>query len=127
MGIWKTQGSKPNDQIRRRSGEKSHHIYETYKNAVMPHEIHINAKASDMTKAKMWTYHQSDNALPHWKYVLRCCAYCPCINITDQEIDHQNSYTTYSIRFHIYHIISRCTAHARTQLKDNKICYMCKK
>ena len=32
----------------RRSGEKSHHIYETYKNTVMPHGRHIYAKASDM-------------------------------------------------------------------------------
>ena len=26
----------------------------------------------------------SDHALPHWKCVLRCCANCLCINITDQ-------------------------------------------
>ena len=28
----------------RRSGEKEHHIYETYKNTVMPHVRHIYAK-----------------------------------------------------------------------------------
>ena len=32
----------------RRSGEKAHHIYETYKNTVMPHGRHIYAKAYDM-------------------------------------------------------------------------------
>ena len=26
----------------------------------------------------------SDHALPYWKCVLRCCADCICINITDQ-------------------------------------------
>ena len=33
---------------------------------------------------------------------------------------------TPSIRFHIYHIIGRCTAHCRITLKDKKMCYMCK-
>ena len=46
---------------------------------------HIYAKASDMENAKICTYPQSEHALPHWKYVLRCCADCPCINIPDQE------------------------------------------
>ena len=68
----------------RRSDEKAHHIYETYKNTVMTHGRHIYAKASDMAKAKMWTYPQSDHVLPHWKCVLRCCADCPYINIPDQ-------------------------------------------
>ena len=57
----------------RRSGEKSHHIYETYKNTVVPHGRHIYATASDMEKATMCKYPQSDHALPHWKFVLRCC------------------------------------------------------
>ena len=51
----------------------------------MPHGCHIYAKASDTANAKMCTYPQSDHALPHWKYVLRCCANCPCINIPDHE------------------------------------------
>ena len=34
--------------------------------------------------------------------------------------------TTPSIRFHIYHIIARCTAHGRIPFKDKRICYMCK-
>ena len=32
---------------------------------------------------------------------------------------------TPSIRFHIYHIIGRCTSHVRIPLKDKKICYIC--
>ena len=84
----------------------------------MPHGFHIYAKASDMANSTICTYPQSDNSLPHWKFVLRCCAEFPCINIPDQE-------TTPSIRFHIYHIIGHFTDHGRIPLKDKKICYMC--
>ena len=69
---------------RRRSGEKEHHIYTTYKNTVMPHGSHIYAKASDMENATMCTHPQSEHALPHCKCVLRCCSKFPCINIPDQ-------------------------------------------
>ena len=69
----------------RRSGEKANQIYTTYKNTVMPHGSHIYATASDMVNATMCTYPKSEHALPHWKYVLRCCADCPCINISDKE------------------------------------------
>ena len=57
----------------------------------MPHGCHIYAKSSDIAKAKICTYHQSDHELPHWKYVLRCCAKFPCINIPDQET-YKNMY-----------------------------------
>ena len=80
----KLKDKSQNDQSRR-SGEKAHHIYETYKNTMMTHGRHIYAKAYDMVQAKMCTYPYSDHALPYWKYVLRCCAKCPFINIPDQE------------------------------------------
>ena len=54
----------------------------------MPHGRHIYTKASDMSKATMCAYPQSDHALPHWKCLLRCFAEYPCINITDQETDN---------------------------------------
>ena len=82
----KLKNKIPNAKIRR-SGEKAHPIYETYNNTVIPHERHIYAKASNMAKATMCTYPQSDNALQHRKCVLWCCADCPCINLTDQETD----------------------------------------
>ena len=56
------------------------------KNTVMPHGSHIYATASDMSNATMCAYPQSEHSLPHWKYTLRCCADCTCINIPDQEI-----------------------------------------
>ena len=115
-----------NDQSRR-SGEKAHHIYETYKNTVMSHGCHIYAKAYDMAKAKMCTYPQSEHSLPHWKYVFMCCTKFPCINLTDQETYNQYSEATPSIRFHIYHIIGRCTGHGRIPLKDKKYVTFVKK
>ena len=87
---------------------------------------HIYAKSSDMEKATMCAYPQSDHALTHRKCILLCCADFQCINIPDQETDNQYSDTTPSIRFHIYHIIARCTAHVIIPLKDKKICHMCK-
>ena len=89
----------------------------------MPHGRHIYAKASDITKATMCTYNQSEHVLPHWKCVLRRCAVCPCFNIPGQETD-KNEETTPLIRFHIYHIIVHCTYHGIFPLKDKKICYM---
>ena len=87
----------------------------------MPHGRHIYAKAYYMEKATMCTYPQSDHALPHWKCVLWCCVECLYINIPDQEKSLKHEETTPSIRFHIYHLIGRCTAHGRIPLKDKKI------
>ena len=84
----------------------------------MPHGRHIYTKSYDMKNATMCTYPQSDHALPHWKCVLRCCAECTYINITEKETNKRHEETTPSIRFHIYHIIGSCTAHGRIQLKD---------
>ena len=72
----------------------------------------------------MCKYSQSDHALPHWKCVLRCCADFPCINIPNHETYNNNSDTTPSIHFHIYHTIGRCIAHGRIPLKEKKIYYM---
>ena len=73
----------------RRSGAKTHHIYETYKSTVMPHGRHIYAKSSDIANGTMCTNPHSDHALPHWKCVLRCCSDSPCINLPDQETTKQ--------------------------------------
>ena len=64
----------------------------------MPHGSHIYAKSSDIAKATMCEYPQSDNSLTHWKCVLRCCTRCPCVNISDQETDDQYSDNRLSIR-----------------------------
>ena len=92
----------------------------------MPHGRRIYAKAYDMAKETMCAYSQSDHALPHWKYVLQCCAKLPSINLPDQEKYDQYSNTIPSIRFHIYHIIARCTTHVRLSLNDRIFFRNCK-
>ena len=77
-----------------RSGEKSHHIYETYKNIVMPHGRHICSKSSDMENSTMCTYPKSEHTLPHWKCVFWCCAKYPHINLTDQQTNKKHKETT---------------------------------
>ena len=120
---------KLKDQIQnaqsRRSSEKVHRIYKTYNNTVMPHVRHIYNKASGMSQDTMCAYPRSDHAIPHWKFVLRCCNYCPCINFPDQETDNQYSETTPSIQFHIYHIIARYTDHGIIPLKEKRIYVTC--
>ena len=50
----------------------------------MPQRRHIYAKAYDMEKATVCAYTQSDHAIPHWKYLFRCCYECPYINLPEQ-------------------------------------------
>ena len=73
----------------------------------------------------MCSYSQSDHALPHWKCVLWCCAKFPSINITDQETYDKHPNPSNSIRFHIYHLIARCTKHGRLPLTNKKSCRKC--
>ena len=67
----------------------------------MPHGRHIYAKAYYMANTKMCTYPQSDHALPHWKFVLRCCAECPHINLPDQETNkkHEEQHLQLGFKF----------------------------
>ena len=75
----------------------------------MPHGSNIYAKASDMAKATMCSYTQSDHELP-------CCSKFPSVNLSDQETDYQYSDTRPSILFHIYHLIARCKTRGRLPL-----------
>ena len=86
----------------------------------MLHGRHIYAKGSDMAKATMCTYPQSDHVLPHCKFVLQCCSEYPYINLPDQQTNKKHEKTPPSITFLISHIIGRCTAHGRIPLKEEK-------
>ena len=77
----------------------------------MPHGRHIYTKAYDKENSTKYAKSQSDNALPHWKCVLRCCAQFPSIHIPDQETDDNHPNPSPSIRFHIYHQITCCKKH----------------
>ena len=92
----------------------------------MPHGRQIYAKVYDMEKQKMCVYPQTDHALPHRKCVMQCCAKYPNVNLHDQETDYQYSNAIPSVRFHIYHLIARCTTHGRLLLTDKNIFCKCK-
>ena len=77
----------------------------------MSHGRHLYAKTSDIPKATMCAYPQSYHELPYCKCVMLCCAKCPSVNLPDQETDDQCYNTSPSIRFYIYHLIIRCSAH----------------
>ena len=64
---------------------------------------YIYAASSDMAMGKMYAYPTSQHVLSHWKFVLYCCANCPCIDLPDQESDMHHSRKYISICFHIYH------------------------
>ena len=80
-------------------GKKKIRIYETYKNTVMPHGLHIYPKASDMAKETMYEYQQSDHELPHLKCVMRRCEKYTSADIPDQETDDKYSKISPSIFF----------------------------
>ena len=60
----------------------------------MSHGRHLYAKTSDIPKATMCAYPQSDDTLTNWKFFMRCCAKCPSVNLLDQETDDQYSDTS---------------------------------
>ena len=88
---------------------------------MIPNGRHIYAKAYYMEKAKTFcAYPQLDHSLPHWKFVLQCCAKFTCVNLPDQETDDQYSDTTISIIFHIYCLTERCTEHGKILLNERE-------
>ena len=91
----------------------------------MTHGHHIYSKALYMAMAKMSAYTQPQHSFPHWKYELRCCANCPCIDIPYQESKRHHSSTSPSIHFHIYHLTERCAVHGRRPLDEKKCFLLC--
>ena len=61
IGIWKKLKDQSQNSKIRRSGEKIHHVYEAYKNTVIPHGCHIYAEEYNIAQATMCTYPQSDH------------------------------------------------------------------
>ena len=60
----------------------------------MPHMRHIYFKASGMAKETMYAYPHSNHALTPWKFIIRCCAKCPSVNLPDKEADDKYSDTS---------------------------------
>ena len=100
-------------------------ISETYKNSVILNGWHIYQTASDMAMEKMWAYPPSQHALPHWSCMLRCCVNFPPINIPRKKLYKHHSNTCPKTSFHVYHLISCCTAHGRCIYDERKMCCLC--
>ena len=109
----------------RRYGEIANHIFDAYKNSVIPYGNHIYATAYDMDMATMFAYQPSHNELTQWKYVLSFCSNFPRIDLPVQELDMTHSNTSPEIRFHISHLIAHCTVHGRRLMDENKFCRLC--
>ena len=71
--FWKIKDHSCNAQ-NRRSGENPNHLFETYKNSVIPHGKNVFQTAPGMVMIKLCVYPSSNYALPNHKCVLRCCA-----------------------------------------------------
>ena len=98
--------------------KKKIHIYETYKNKVMPHGHHIYAKLYAMANSIMCAYPHSYNALTLWKCVFWCFTKCTSVNLPDQETYDKYSNTRPLIVFNAYHLIACCTTHGRLLLNE---------
>ena len=83
------------------------------------------ATESYIAMSAMCAYPPSQHALPNWKCVLRCFYILLRIDITYQESDNHYSNSYPSIRFHIYHLIARCTVHGRRPLDEKKHLRLC--
>ena len=74
----------------KRSVETVNHLFEAFKSYIVPRVNYMFKIASDMAMAKMCAYPSFKYSLPHWKYVMRCCAKCPCIDLPNPESDQHN-------------------------------------
>ena len=91
---WRERFFKLKDKIynaqNRRSGEIYNHLFNTYKNYVMPHGNNMFQTEYGMVMATMCAYPSYNYALPYWKCVLCCCAQYPRIDLTNPESDQHN-------------------------------------
>ena len=66
---------------KKRSGELSSRLFETYKNSVRPHGCHIYNSAADMAMSTMCPCPSKHHGPPQWKFLLRCCERFPSISM----------------------------------------------
>ena len=97
----------------RRPSELESHIYETYKNAVIPYGHHIYITASDMDIDTMCDFPPYKHALPHWKCVICCCSNFPNIFTPVQEWHNTTHTMCPTIHFHVYIVVPHFIVHVR--------------
>ena len=61
------------------------------------------------------------SVLPHWKFVLHCCANFPRIDLPSQKLDQHHSKTCPMIHCYVYHFIELCSVHRILPPGQNKI------
>ena len=91
----------------------------------MTHGKHMFQIDFDIAMEKMCAYPSSKYALPHFKYILRCYAQCPQIDLTIPESYQKNSNVILTIRFNVYKHIAHCNVHGRFPFNEKKKCQLC--
>ena len=61
------------------------------------------------------------SVLPHWKFVLHCCANFPRIDLPSQKLDQHHSKTCPMIHCYVNHFIELCSVHGILPPGQNKI------
>ena len=103
-------------------GEITSHIIETYKNDVVLHGFHTNKKATDIFMSTMCTFSSDQHDLPHWKFVLRCCAKCLGIFMSVQYCNRDDTNIFPDIYFDLFILLSLCTVHVRHPYEEKNMC-----
>ena len=104
----------------RRSGETENHLFETYKNTVMPHGKHIFQIAFEMSMATMCAYPSSKYALPHWKCMLRCCAQYTRIDLPSPK-SYQHNLNVIPPPFLCLSNIAYCIVNGRQSFNEKTV------
>ena len=74
----------------------------------------------EMAMATICAFLSSKYALPHWKFVLRCCAQCPQIDIPSTEADQNNLDLSRTKSLHVYKHIASFTMQYRSPFNERK-------
>ena len=88
----------------------------------MTHVCHIHKKLSEMAIITMCDFSPYHHALPHWKYMLRCCSRYPIIVTPCQEFYSNTQNMLPTTCFNVYKIIYHFTVHVRRTFEEKITC-----
>ena len=71
--------------------------------------------------AKICTSLYEIHVLTRWKCVLRCCANCPSLVITFEELNGADKTMCPTIIFNVYKLVHRCAVNGRRPHKEKNI------
>ena len=84
----------------------------------MPYGCHIYITSVYMDISTMCDFPSDKHALPHWKYVLRCCSTCPGIATHNKEYHNTTKTICPTIRFFVLKVVSRCTVNGKLSFEE---------